>query len=162
MKRLIVMLLLLLVWSLAFAQDNVLIDLLGSLLGSGEIMTPLIVFLLSLIPGPFRGIVKALVSWLLERAKGELERRRHSVAEGAVLAVEQLKKTGRVKDNQDALNTAASEVASSLNVDMGEAKRLVEAEVGRMNATQPGEMTEDEKQIHARLDELEESLKSAY
>lgn len=145
--------------TMATAQEGggVIYDLLAGLLGSSEIMGPLIVFLLSLIPGPFRGIAKALVSWLLERARNELERRKGAVSDRAVLAVEQLKKTGRIKTGQDALNAATNEIVKTLDVDMGEAKRLAEASVGKMNA-----LTHEEKEIAARLDELEKSLTSGY
>jgi hypothetical protein len=168
MGRLVLILLLALLPGIAQAQEagNFLTELLGGILGTPEILTPIIVYLLALIPGPVRGIARAIINWLLERARNELEKRKQQAAQEAVLAAEQRKSNMLKRNSGDMsqsersnLNAAAKNFAvrhamEAAGMSEDEASLLVEAQVARAKqATGASDK---------RLDELEGLLGKGY
>lgn len=65
---------------IVFARDGI--------LGNPAVMVPLVAWVLTLIPGPFRGIAEGVVKWLLEQARARLEATQQAKAEAAVRSAE--------------------------------------------------------------------------
>lgn len=78
-------------------------DVLIDFLNQAAIIGPLIAWILTLIPGPFRSIAHAVINWLLERARERLEQTANTKAEVAVLSAED-----KLVDAKQRANTAAA------------------------------------------------------
>lgn len=96
-------------------------------LNSPAIIGPIVAYLLTLIPGPFRLIAKGIVNFLLEQAKEKLEAQAKAATKDAVDLAEQL---GR--DNVQKKELAVAHVQDRTGMDAKEASARVEAAVKQM------------------------------
>jgi hypothetical protein len=109
-------------------MESIIQQALLSLLDNPLVTGPVILFVLSVIPGPFRRIVGGLVESLMEKAKNDLQDRQDKVAAQAVAAAEQMGGTGQTKKA-----LAVDYVLKHTDVDLATAQTKVEAAVKTMN-----------------------------
>jgi hypothetical protein len=126
-------------------MESVLLDLALTLLASG-VPAVLVAWLLSVVPGPWQGLVGAIAHHGIEFARKSLEEYKDDVAEDAVRAAEQIVnhrepepeiatlgiEVQKARENQEKLGYALEVVEERLHVDAKEARDRVEAAVHRV------------------------------
>lgn len=121
-------------------MENVIVNFLKEILANPAITLPLVTFILSLVPGPFKGVAQALINWLLERTKNELEQRKNKAVSDAVRGAEQIaqaaKNKGKNMSSDAKKNTALANVVQRVQIRKEEASARIEAEVQRLNEYQ--------------------------
>lgn len=95
-------------------------------LSNPAIVAPVVAFVLTKVPGPFRLLAQAVAGWLIEQARQALEDRIRKAAADAVDAQEQLGGSNPIKKAQ-----AVAAVMSKTGATFEDADRAVEAQVLR-------------------------------
>jgi hypothetical protein len=121
--------------------EQVLLSLLNNPLVTG----PVVVFVLSFIPGPFRGIVRSIIESLMERAKAQALNRQGKIVTEAVNAAEQMGGTGQMKKA-----TAVKYVLDNTDLDLNTAQTKVEAAVKTMKDYEAIARAEFEEFVRSR------------
>jgi hypothetical protein len=141
---------------------DAILETLQAILSNEAVLLPLITFLLSLVPGPFRGVVNSLIGWLIQRAQRELANRKQQAAHNAVLAVEQIASGDRKMTGSQKKDLAMKLTQNAVPMDALEADALIEAEVKEMKTITVPAQPQHDPAIDKRLDELEAMLKANY
>lgn len=76
-------------------MNDILQSILQAILGSPEAMAVIVTFILSVVPGPFKGIIESLIKWLVEKflatKQAKTEAKADTVATLAVRHAEDIK-----------------------------------------------------------------------